>query len=127
MGAGGTARWAFEKKGIIAIAKADATEDQLMEIAVGGGADDYQDLGEEWQVTCEGGVLDPVSKALEDAKIKVKAYSQGFIPKTKKVLAGRDAEVAMNLVEALDAHDDVPNVYADFDVSEEDLARMAEG
>lgn len=127
MGAGGTAMWAFEKKGIIAITKSDATEDQLMEIAVGGGADDYQDLGEEWQVTCEVGVLDPVSKALEDAKIKVKASSPGFIPKTKKVLAGRDAEVAMNLVEALDDHDDVQNVYADFDVSEEDLARLAEG
>ena len=125
MGAGGTAMWAFEKKGIIALAKTDATEDQLMEVAVGGGADDYQDLGEEWQVTCDVAVLDPVTKALEDAKIKVKSSNPGFIPKTKKVLSGRDAEVAMNLVDALDDHDDVQNVYADFDVSEEDLARLA--
>ena len=127
LGAGGTAMWAFDRKGLIGIAKSDATEDQLMEIAVGGGADDYQDLGEEWQITCEIPVLDPVVKALEDAKIKVKSYSPGFLPKNKKLVTGRDAEVAMNLADTLDDHDDVQNVYTDVDVSDEDLAKLAEG
>jgi YebC/PmpR family DNA-binding regulatory protein len=127
MGAGGTAMWAFDKKGTAGILKADATEDQLMEVAVGNGADDYQDLGDEWQVTCEIAALDGVLKALEEGKIKVKSSGLAFLPKNKKLLSGRDAEVAMNLAEALDDHDDVQNVYSDVDVSDEDLAKMAEG
>ena len=47
------------------------------------------------------------------------------VPKVRKALAGRDAEVALNLAEALDDHDDVQNVYADFDISDEELASLA--
>ena len=46
------------------------------------------------------------------------------VPKMKKPLAGRDAQVALNLAEALDDHDDVQNVYADFDISDEELANL---
>jgi len=126
LGGGSTAMWAFERKGVVGLLKTDATEDQLMEIAVGGGADDYQDNGDEWQVVCEVPTLEGVVKCLEDAKLKVKSSGVAFLPKTKKLLTGRDAEVAMNLAEALDDHDDVQNVYSDFDISEEDLAKMAE-
>jgi transcriptional/translational regulatory protein YebC/TACO1 len=48
-----------------------------------------------------------------------------YLPKNKKPISGREAEVALNLVEALDDHDDVQNVYADFDISDEDLARLS--
>jgi YebC/PmpR family DNA-binding regulatory protein len=124
LGSGGSAQWAFDRKGIIALAKDAATEDQLMEIAVGAGADDYSDHGEEWQVVTPVEALDPVAKALEDAKIPVKSSAAGFVPKNKKQVSGRDAEVCLNLVDALDDHDDVQNVYADFDISEEELAKM---
>jgi len=127
LGGGSTAMWAFERKGTVGIVKEDATEDQLMEIAVGGGADDYQDNGDEWQVVCEVAALEGVVKSLEEGKVKVKSSGIAFLPKTKKLLAGRDAEVAMNLADALDDHDDVQHVYADFDVSDEELAKMAEG
>jgi transcriptional/translational regulatory protein YebC/TACO1 len=122
----GSAAWAFDRKGIILIAKESATEDQLMEIAVGAGADDYSDHGEEWQVLTPPTVIEPIVKALEDAKIPVKSSNPGYIPKNKKIVTGRDAEVCLNLAEALDDHDDVQNVYSDFDISEEDLAMMAE-
>jgi len=101
-----------------------ATEDQLMEIAVGAGADDYAAGDEEWQVTTAPEVMNTVVAALEGAKIAVAGSSLAYLPKTKKPLAGRDAEVAMNLVEALDDHDDVQNVYADFDISDEELAKL---
>ena len=55
----------------------------------------------------------------------MKTSSLAFVPKNKKQVTGRDAEVAINLAEALDDHDDVQNVYADFDVSDEDMARIA--
>ncbi|MDI1450659.1 YebC/PmpR family DNA-binding transcriptional regulator [Polyangium sp. 6x1] len=125
MGSGGSAMWAFDRKGLLTLAKDAATEDQLMEIAVGAGADDYTDQGEEWQVTCSVDVIDPVVKALEDAKIAVKSSGPAYIPKNKKQVEGRDAEVCLNLFDTLDDHDDVQNVYADFDVSEEELARIA--
>jgi len=125
MGAGGTAMWAFEKKGIVILDKAVATEDQLMEIAVGGGADDYSDQGEVWQVLSEVGAMEGVVKALEEAKIAVKSSGVGLIPKNKKDVTGRDAEVCLSLAEALDDHDDVQNVYSDFDISDAEMARIS--
>jgi len=64
-------------------------------------------------------------KALEEAGIAVKSSKAGYIPKNKKPVSGRDAEVALNLAEALDDHDDVQEVYSDFDISDEEMARIA--
>jgi YebC/PmpR family DNA-binding regulatory protein len=125
LGAGGTAQWAFDRKGVVLIARDAATEDQLMEVAVGAGADDYADAGEDWQVLCPPGAIDPVVKALEEATVSVKSAKPGYLPKNKKPVAGRDAEVCLNLADALDDHDDVQNVYADFDISDEEMSRIA--
>ncbi|HSN99409.1 MAG TPA: YebC/PmpR family DNA-binding transcriptional regulator [Candidatus Nanopelagicales bacterium] len=124
LGSGGSAQWAFERKGIITLPRESANEDQLMEIAVGAGADDYTDQGEEWQVLSSTDVLDTVVKALEDAKIPVKSFGPGFVPKSKKAVSSRDAEVCLNLFDSLDDHDDVQNVYADFDISDEEIAKL---
>jgi YebC/PmpR family DNA-binding regulatory protein len=124
LGGGGAAGWAFEKKGVVLLAKDAATEDQLMEIAVGAGADDYAAEGDQWQVTTSPDALQPVLEALEKAKLAVASSSIAYLPKTKKQLTGRDAEVALNLAEALDDHDDVQNVYSDFDISDEEIARI---
>jgi len=123
MGAAGTAAWAFERKGLAALGK-EATEDQLMELAVGAGAEDYSDGGEEWHLTTPPDGLQIVLDALEKGGLKVKSSSLAYVPKIKKALAGRDAQVALNLAEALDDHDDVQNVYADFDISDEELATL---
>jgi YebC/PmpR family DNA-binding regulatory protein len=125
LGGGGTAGWAFDRKGTIHIEKKAATEDQLMEIAVGAGADDYSDGGEEWMVTTPVDGLDTVLKALEGAGIHAKASSLAYLPKNKKPITGRDAEVCLNLAEAIDDHDDVQNVYSDFDISDEELRKIA--
>jgi YebC/PmpR family DNA-binding regulatory protein len=123
LGAAGTAGWAFERKGLVTLGR-EVTEDQLMEVAVGAGAEDYTDTGEEWQLSTPSDVLNTVLDALEKGGIKVKSSSLASVPKLKKPLAGRDAQVAINLAEALDDHDDVQNVFADFDVSDEELAAL---
>jgi YebC/PmpR family DNA-binding regulatory protein len=123
LGAAGTAGWAFERKGLATVGK-EATEDQLMELAVGAGAEDYTDGGDEWQLTTPSDGLNGVLEALEKGGLKVKSSSLAYVPKIKKPLAGRDAQVALNLAEALDDHDDVQNVYADFDISDEELAAL---
>mgnify|MGYP001001701814 FL=1 len=60
----------------------------------------------------------------EEAKLPISESKIAYVPKTKKNVSGRDAEVCMNLAEALDDHDDVQNVFSDFDVSDEELARI---
>jgi YebC/PmpR family DNA-binding regulatory protein len=124
LGSAGTAAWAFDRKGILSLGKGDATEDQLMEVAVGAGAEDYEDGGDEWHLTTPADALNHVVDALEKAGIKAKTSSLAFVPKVKKPLGGRDAEVALNLVEAIDDHDDVQNVYANFDIADDELARI---
>ena len=126
LSAAGSAQWAFERKGIITIARDAANEDQLMEVAVGAGADDYTDMGEEWQVLTPVAALETVIKSLEDAKIATKSSNAGYVPKNKKIVTGREAELCLNLAEALDDHDDSQNVYADFDVPDEELAKLGE-
>ena len=124
LGAAGTAGWAFDRKGLVQIAKSAVTEDTLMDVAVGAGAEDYAAEGDEWTVTTPADGLNAVLEALEKGKIAVKSSAIAYVPKNKKPIGGRDAEVAVNLAEALDDHDDVQNVYSDFDISDEDLARL---
>lgn len=125
LGAGGSAQWAFDRKGILTVAKEAATDDQLMDIAVGAGAEDYQLVDDEWQIASPVSELEAVLKALEDAKIAVKSSGPAYVPKNKKPVTGRDAEVCLQLSDALDDNDDVQNVYADFDISDEEMARIA--
>ena len=125
LGGAGTAGWAFDRKGTIQIPKANVTEDKLMDVAVGAGADDYADLGDDWSVTTPPDSLDVVLKALEGAGVAVKSSGLGYVPKNKKSVSGREAEVCLNLAEAIDDHDDVQNVYSDFDISDEELRKIA--
>lgn len=125
LGGAGVAAWAFDRKGLITIDKSAANEDQLMDVAVGAGAEDYADDGEVWSVTTPPDSLNNVIDALEKASIPTKGAQLAYVPKTKKPVSGRDAEVLLNLAEVLDDHDDVANVYADFDVSDEELLRLS--
>jgi YebC/PmpR family DNA-binding regulatory protein len=125
LGGAGVAAWAFDRKGLITLEKAASNEDQLMELAVGAGAEDYSDDGEVWSITTPVDALQTVLDALEAAKVAVKGSQLAFIPKTKKQVTGRDAEVLINLAEVLDDHDDVQNVYADFDISDDELAKLS--
>jgi YebC/PmpR family DNA-binding regulatory protein len=124
MGGSGNSAWAFDRRGIITLEKASATEDQLMDLAVGAGADDYVDEGEVWIVYTTHDVLDKIATALEKSGIPVKASKIGYVPKIKKEVRGRDAEVCLNLADTLDDHDDVQTVYADFDIPEDELTRI---
>jgi YebC/PmpR family DNA-binding regulatory protein len=125
MGGLGAAAWAFDRRGIVTLDKAVAEEDALMETAVGGGAEDYVDEGDVWTVYTPPEALDRVATALEKAGIPVKSSRVGYVPKNKKEVRGRDAEVCLNLADALDDHDDVQRVYSDFDVPEDEMQRIA--
>jgi YebC/PmpR family DNA-binding regulatory protein len=127
MGGAGAAGWAFDRFGVITLEKSAVSEDVLMDAAVEAGADDYRDEGDIWAVYTPPHDLDRVTQALEAKKIPIQSSKAAFVPKNKKPVSGRDAEVCLNLVEALDEHDDVQNVYGDFDLSDEELNRIAAG
>jgi YebC/PmpR family DNA-binding regulatory protein len=125
LGSSGTAGWAFDKKGLLTIARESADEDKLMDVAVGAGADDYVDAGDAWSIATPSDQLDAVAKALEAAGLAPTSQKLGYVPKNKKEVSGREAEVCLKLAELLDEHDDVQNVYADFDVPEAEMQRIA--
>jgi YebC/PmpR family DNA-binding regulatory protein len=125
LGSSGTAGWAFDRLGMIVLDKSAVTEDALMEAAVSAGAEDYRDEGEVWTVYTPTDQLDKVLSAFEASKLTLVSSKLGYIPKNKKVLTGREAEVALNLADALDEHDDVQNVFSDFDIPEEELNRIS--
>ncbi|MCC6667887.1 MAG: YebC/PmpR family DNA-binding transcriptional regulator [Polyangiaceae bacterium] len=125
LGTSGTAGWAFDRLGTIALDKAQVSEDKLMEAAVEAGADDYRDEGDVWMVYTPKEQLYEVVAALEKAGLPLGESKIAYVPKNKKEVSGRDAEVCLNLVDALDEHDDVQSVFSDFDVSDAELARIS--
>jgi YebC/PmpR family DNA-binding regulatory protein len=125
LGSSGTAAWAFDRKGLVVLDLESANEDTLMEIVADAGGDDYQEEGDEWNVYCEPEVLETLNSAFEKANIPVKSSSLAYVPKIKKPISGRDAELALKLADQLDDNDDVDTVFADFDISDEELERIS--
>lgn len=125
LGAAGSALWAFESKGLITLAQAAASEEQLFDVAVGAGAEDVQSDGERWHITTPVEVLEAVREALAKAKIEIGGSQLAKVPKLRKTVGGAEAQLAMNLVETLEDNDDVQKVYTDFEPSEEALAALS--
>jgi YebC/PmpR family DNA-binding regulatory protein len=126
LGTPGSAAWAFEGKGLVFAPKDAASEEQMFEVAVGAGAENVEDVGDRWMVTTEKTSLEQVRQALLGAGITAVTAELSQLPKNKKVVEGRDAEVLMNLVESLEDHDDVQKVYSDFELSEAELQRLSQ-
>ncbi len=127
LGSSGTAQWAFDRFGTITLDKAQVTEERLMEAALEAGAEDYRDEGDVWVVYTPVEQLYDVSGSLEKLGIAMQESKLAYVPKNKKTVTGSDAEVCLTLTDALDDHDDVQDVYADFDVSDAELERLAGG
>ena len=112
----GAVAWQFERKGIVQVDRA-ADEDELMLVAAEAGAEDVEDLGEHWQVTTPPTDLHAVRTAIEEAGIKVKSSDLTMIPTTSVALDKEDkAKSVLRLMDALEEHDDVEAVYANFDI-----------
>jgi len=125
LGSAGSAAWAFEPKGIITLAKSAATEEQLFDVAVAAGAEDVGSDDDTWTITTPVDQVDAIKDALVTAHVEVATATHELVPKTPKMVEGRDGEVLLNLVSTLEEHDDVQKVYADFELSEADAERLA--
>ncbi|MEM8608016.1 MAG: YebC/PmpR family DNA-binding transcriptional regulator [Myxococcota bacterium] len=125
IGSSGSAAWAFEQKGIIRLDKGAAEEEALFELAVGAGAENLELVGDDWVITTARNDLDVVSKAVADGSVTVREAELAYVPNNPKVVAGNDASKLVALYEALDDHDDVQNVFSDFELSEQALAELS--
>ncbi len=123
-GAGSTA-FLFSKKGILVVDHAVASEDQVMEVALDAGAEDVKSEGKNYEVSCETANFEGVKKALEAKKIPTISAEITMIPTTMVKVAGDQAKQVLDLMDALEEHEDIQNVYANFDISEEELERIS--
>jgi YebC/PmpR family DNA-binding regulatory protein len=121
----GAVAWMFERKSQIVVPGEKVTEDRLMSIVLDAGADDLRGDAEEWEVLSPPEAHEAVLKALEAAGIHPSAASIAMVPKNLVRLEGKSAAGMLRLSELLEEHDDVQNVYSNFDIDEKDLEAMA--
>jgi len=121
LGETGCVNWMFTKKGTINVPKAGIDEEGLIEIALELGADDVANDPEshEYEIRCEPEVIEDVKKGLEERKLKVASAEVAMVPQTTVHLEGKPAESMLKLMNALEESDDVQNVWANFDISDE--------
>ena len=98
------------------------TEDAVTEAAIEGGAEDVQPTDDGgFEITTDPKDLTTVMQALEDAKIAYSSSEQTMIPHTTVEVAGKEASQVMRLMDMLEDHDDVQNVFANFDISDSEM------
>lgn len=119
MGTSGSVSWMFKKRGVIHILKDAVDEDKLMEVALEAGADDVQADGEVWTVETDPTSFIGVKDALEVARIPVENAEMDNIPESRVEVGEDHAQSLFKLLGTLEDLDDVQNVYANFDCSEE--------
>ncbi|MDO8644528.1 MAG: YebC/PmpR family DNA-binding transcriptional regulator, partial [bacterium] len=124
LGEAGCVTWIFEKKGVLQFDKS-YQEDSLMEAVLDAGAEDLTDEEEYWAIMTAPENFEAVKKTLETKGMKAQHAEVTMVPKTSVKLSGADAERMLKLMEALEDHDDVQNVYSNFDISKEEMEKLA--
>jgi len=125
LGTPGSVAWQFDRKGIILVDAEGIDEDTLMEIGLDAGAEDIVQDGTQWQVTTDPTDLMTVRGALDEAGIAYASAELTMVPRTTIEPPEKEARQLLKLVDALEDNDDVQDVYANFDISEEVLQAVA--
>jgi YebC/PmpR family DNA-binding regulatory protein len=126
LGETGCVGWMFSRKGEITVAKDLADEESLMNIALEAGAEDFKSEPDSdvYEVITSATEVDKVKDVLKEKNITVASAEISMIPQTYVKLTGDDAKSMLKLMDSLEEHDDVKNVYANFDISSEDMEKL---
>jgi YebC/PmpR family DNA-binding regulatory protein len=119
MAGAGSVAWMFEKKGYIVVNKTTIDEDKLMGIALDAGAEDFVVEDENYAIKTSIQDFFKVKKVIDDAGIKTEDAEITLLPKSTVKLAGDDAKKVLDLVDAIEEHEDIQHVYANFDIPDE--------
>ncbi|MFC5824460.1 YebC/PmpR family DNA-binding transcriptional regulator [Nonomuraea insulae] len=120
----GSVSYMFNRKGVVIVPKDGLDEDTVLMAVLDAGAEEVNDLGESFEVVSEAGDLVPVRKALQEAGIDYDSAESGFLPTMSVPLDEDGAKKVFRLIDALEDSDDVQNVFANFDVSDDVLAAL---
>ena len=121
----GSVAWMFQKKGFIVVDKSAIDEDELMSIALDAGAEDLKTGEKSYEITSGVADLENVKEALTSKNIKWESAEITMIPNSTVKVTGDAAKNILAFVEALEEHEDVQNVYANFDIPDSELEKMA--
>ncbi len=125
LGETGSVNWIFERKGYVAIAAGKVEEEALLEVALEAGAEDMQSGEEGFEIYTSFEDFYKVRDAIEQAGIDVDSAQLTMIPSNSVSLEGRVAERMLHLMDALEDHDDVQNVFANFEIDDAQLEALA--
>jgi YebC/PmpR family DNA-binding regulatory protein len=122
LGETGSVGWIFAKKGYIVVDKAARSEDELFDLAIDAGAEDLRDDEQNFEIITSPENFDTVLSAVKATSIEPQVAEVTMVPQNYIKLEGQDARQMLKLIEALEDHDDVQKVSANFDISEADMA-----
>jgi len=113
--------WMFEKKGYIVVTKSSVAEDALLELVLEAGGDDVREDGDNWEVLSPPERMEQVREAIAAKGIGVATAEISMVPKNTVKVEGKKAQQVLNMMEGLEEHEDVQNVWANFDIDEADM------
>ena len=122
LGESGSVGWLFEKKGYIVVERTAKPEEELFDIAIEGGADDVRDDEDNVEIITSPENFEKVHGAIKSAGIEPQVAEVSMVPQNYIKLEGSSAQQMLRLMEAMEDHDDVQKVYANFDIDEADMA-----
>jgi YebC/PmpR family DNA-binding regulatory protein len=125
LGASGCVSYLFEKRGLLGFESNGIDSDSLLEAALDAGAEDVVEGEGGIEVVTESGSLEAVRRALEERGFRSASACITLQPSSTVRLTGKEAEAMLRVVDALEDLDDVQNVYANFDISEDEMSRLA--
>ncbi|WP_197321222.1 YebC/PmpR family DNA-binding transcriptional regulator [Saccharomonospora sp. NB11] len=120
----GSVAYLFNRKGVVIMPKNDTSEDDVLMAVLDAGAEEVNDLGENFEIISEASDLVAVRTALQEAGYDYESADMSFLPSVNVPLDAENARKVFRLIDALEDCDDVQNVYANFDVSDEVLAEV---
>ncbi|GFM37407.1 YebC/PmpR family DNA-binding transcriptional regulator [Desulfovibrio psychrotolerans] len=125
MGEAGCVGWMFDRKGVVTVTKEKISEEQVMELGLEAGAEDVVDQGSVWEVRAALADFEAVRAAFEAAGIEVDSAELAMIPQNSIEVDAQVGQKVLNLIDLLEDNDDVQNVWANFDMSDEVLAQLS--
>jgi YebC/PmpR family DNA-binding regulatory protein len=121
LGESNSGAWMFSKKGYIVVEKAGADEEKLLNAVLEAGGDDLRDDGDTWEVLSEPSAFEAVRDAVKALGVEPATAQVAMLPQNYIKLEGKDASNMVKLMDALDDHDDVKQVWSNFDIEEREI------
>jgi transcriptional/translational regulatory protein YebC/TACO1 len=115
----------FKKKGLITVSTENVEEDTLMEIALSAGADDMEKNGDVFEITCQPGAFEALKTNIKDNQIPTQVAEISMVPENNVKVEDPDtARKVVGLMEDFEEHDDIQNVYTNFDIPDEIMQQI---